>query len=232
LPDIAAFLHKVSIYAIPVILAVTFHEAAHGYVAYKKGDPTAMMLGRVTLNPIPHIDPVGTILLPLAMLLMGTGVVFGWARPVPVNFRLLHDQKRDPIYVSAAGVVTNLAMAAISGVLFRILTAFDPGLLFEAMMHGSAGLSDTPARMVTIPLALMCVVSVQFNSLLAVFNMIPIPPLDGGRIAVGLLPPRASMALASVERYGMLIVIALLMFGPLGIIWQFVQLISSFILGG
>jgi len=232
LPDIAAFLHKVSIYAIPVILAVTFHEAAHGYVAYKKGDPTAMMLGRVTLNPIPHIDPVGTILLPLAMLLMGTGVVFGWARPVPVNFRLLHDQKRDPIYVSAAGVVTNLAMAAISGIIFRILTAFDPGLLFEAMTHGSAGLSDTPARMVTIPLALMCVVSVQFNSLLAVFNMIPIPPLDGGRIAVGLLPPRASMALASVERYGMLIVIALLMFGPLGIIWQFVQLISSFILGG
>ena len=232
MPEIAAFLHKVSVYAIPVVLAITFHEAAHGYVAYKKGDPTAMMLGRVTLNPIPHIDPVGTILLPLAMLLLGTGMVFGWARPVPVNFRLLRDQKRDPIYVSAAGVVTNLAMAAVSGILFRILTTFDPGLLYEAMTHGSAGLSETPARMVTVPLALMCVVSVQFNALLAVFNMIPIPPLDGGRIAVGLLPPRASMALASVERYGMLIVLALLMFGPLGIIWQFVQLISSFILGG
>jgi len=232
LPDIAAFLHKVSIYAIPVVLAITFHEAAHGYVAFKKGDPTAMMLGRVTLNPLAHIDPVGTILLPLAMLLLGTGFVFGWARPVPVNFRLLRDQKRDPIYVSAAGVITNLAMAALSGILFRVLTAFDPGLLFEAMMRGSAGLSETPVRMVTVPLALMCVVSVQFNVLLAVFNMIPIPPLDGGRIAVGLLPPRASMALASVERYGMLIVIALLMFGPLGIIWQFVQLLSSFILGG
>lgn len=232
MPEIAAFLHKVSVYAIPVVLAITFHEAAHGYVAYKKGDPTAMMLGRVTLNPIPHIDPVGTILLPLAMLLLGTGMVFGWARPVPVNFRLLRDQKRDPIYVSAAGVVTNLAMAAVSGILFRILTTFDPGLLYEAMTHGSAGLSETPARMVTVPLALMCVVSVQFNALLAVFNMIPIPPLDGGRIAVGLLPPRASMALASVERYGMLIVLALLMFGPLGIIWQFVQLITSFILGG
>ncbi len=232
MPDIAAFLHKVSIYAIPVVLAITFHEAAHGYVAFKKGDPTAKMLGRVTLNPIPHIDPVGTILLPMAMLLMGTGVVFGWARPVPVNFRLLHDQKRDPIYVSAAGVVTNLAMAAFSGIIFRILTAMDPGLLFEAMTHGSAGLSETSSRMVTIPLALMCVVSVQFNTLLAVFNMIPVPPLDGGRIAVGLLPPRASMALASVERYGMLIVLALLMFGPLGIIWHFVQLISSFILGG
>jgi len=232
LPDIASFLHKVSIYAIPVILAITFHEAAHGYVAYKKGDPTAKMLGRVTLNPFPHIDPVGTILLPIAMLLMGTGMVFGWARPVPVNFRLLRDQKRDPIYVSAAGVVTNLGLAAVSGVIFRILTAVDPGLLYEAMTQGSSGLSATPARMVTVPLALMCVVSVQFNALLAVFNMIPIPPLDGGRIAVGLLPPRPSMALASVERYGMLIVLALLMFGPLGIIWHFVQAIASFILGG
>ena len=232
MPEIAAFLHKVSVYAIPVVLAITFHEAAHGYVAYKKGDPTAMMLGRVTLNPLPHIDPIGTVLLPLAMLLLGTGMVFGWARPVPVNFRLLRDQKRDPIYVSAAGVITNLAMAAVSGILFRVLTVFDPGLLFEAMTQGSAGLSATPARMVTIPLVLMCVVSVQFNVLLAVFNMIPIPPLDGGRIAVALLPPRASMALASVERYGMLIVLALLMFGPLGIIWQFVQLLSSFILGG
>ena len=232
MPDIASFLHKVSIYAIPVILAITFHEAAHGYVAYKKGDPTAKMLGRVTLNPFPHIDPVGTILLPVAMLLMGTGMVFGWAKPVPVNFRLLRDQKRDPIYVSAAGVVTNLGLAAVSGVVFRILTAVDPGLLYEAMTQGASGLSATPARMVTVPLALMCVVSVQFNALLAVFNMIPIPPLDGGRIAVGLLPPRPSMALASVERYGMLIVLALLMFGPLGIIWHFVQAITSFILGG
>jgi len=103
LPDIAQFLHKLSVYAIPVILAITFHEAAHGWVAYKKGDATAKMLGRVTLNPFPHIDPFGTILLPAMMLLLGTGMVFGWAKPVPVNFRLLRDQKRDPIYVAAAG---------------------------------------------------------------------------------------------------------------------------------
>ena len=231
MPDIANFLHKVSIYAIPVVLAITFHEAAHGYAAFKKGDPTAMMLGRVTLNPIPHIDLVGTIILPLAMILMGTGMVFGWAKPVPVNFRLLRDQKRDPIYVSAAGVVTNLGLAAVSGLIFRLLSAFDPGLLSEAMA-GVGGAPDVASRVVTVPLALMCVVSVQFNALLAVFNMIPIPPLDGGRIAVGLLPPRASMALASVERYGMLIVLALLMFGPLGIIWHFVQAITSFLLGG
>jgi Zn-dependent protease len=232
LPDIATFLHKVSVYAIPVIVAITFHEAAHGYVAFKKGDPTAKMLGRVTLNPIPHIDPIGTIVVPLAMLLLGTGIIFGWARPVPVNFRLLRDGKRDPIYVSAAGVVTNFALAAISGIIFRLLTAVDPGLMVAAMMHQSAGVTGSVWRMVAVPVTLMCVVSVQFNVLLAVFNMIPVPPLDGGRIAVGLLPPRLSMGLASVERYGMLIVLALLMFGPLGIIWQFVQSISSFILGG
>ncbi|MBP2685574.1 MAG: putative rane-associated zinc metalloprotease [Deltaproteobacteria bacterium] len=232
MPDIPRFLHQLSVYAIPVILAITFHEAAHGWVAYKKGDPTAKMLGRVTLNPLTHIDPFGTILLPAVMLLLGTGVVFGWARPVPVNFRLLRDQKRDPIYVASAGVVTNLALAAFSGILFRVITAIDPALLVEAMTQGAAPLTETPLRAVLVPLTLMCMVSVQFNVLLAFFNLIPVPPLDGGRIAVGLLPPRPSMALASVERYGMLIVILLLMFGPLGIIWRFIDTVSRFILGG
>ena len=231
MPDIQQFLHKLSIYAVPVVLAITFHEAAHGYVAYRKGDPTAKMLGRVTLNPIPHIDPFGTILLPALMILMNIGVVFGWARPVPVNFRLLRDQKRDPIYVASAGVVTNLGLALLSGLIFRALTAIDPGLMVEAMMHGSGPTAATTSRMVTVPLTLMCVVSVQFNCLLALFNLIPIPPLDGGRIAVGLLPPRPSMALASVERYGTLIVLLLLMFGPAGIIWRFVDILASVILG-
>jgi Zn-dependent protease len=232
LPDIPRFLHQLSVYAIPVILAITFHEAAHGWVAYKKGDPTAKMLGRVTLNPLPHIDPFGTILLPAVMLLLGTGVVFGWAKPVPVNFRLLRDQKRDPIYVASAGVVTNLALAAVSGILFRVITAIDPALLVEAMTQGAAPLAETPLRAVLVPLTLMCMVSVQFNVLLAFFNLIPVPPLDGGRIAVGLLPPRPSMALASMERYGILIVLLLLMFGPLGIIWRFIDTVSRFILGG
>lgn len=230
MPDVSGVFREISIMAIPMVLAITFHEAAHGYVAYKKGDPTAKMLGRVTLNPLSHIDPVGTILFPIVMRLF-TGMFFGWAKPVPVNFRLLRDQKRDPIYVSAAGVVANLGLAAVSGIIFRLLIAFDPGLLVDAMTGGGTG-AGAASRVVTVPLALMCVVSVQFNVLLAVFNMIPIPPLDGGRIAVGLLPLRASMALASIERYGMLIVLALLMFGPLGIIWRFVQAISSFFLGG
>ena len=215
-----------------LLFSLSVHESAHAWTAFKQGDPTARSLGRVSLNPFKHIDPFGTILLPAMMLLLGTGMVFGWAKPVPVNFRLLRDQKRDPIYVAAAGVVTNLGLAAVSGLLFRLLTAIDPALLLEAMTHGAAPLTDTPARAVLVPLTLMCVVSVQFNVLLAVFNLIPVPPLDGGRIAVGLLPPGPSMALASVERYGMLVVLLLLMVGPLGIIWRFVDLISTFILGG
>ena len=230
LPDIADFLQKVSIYAIPVVVAITFHEAAHGYVAYKKGDPTALMLGRVTLNPLRHIDPVGTILVPVMLLLMGTRMVFGWAKPVPVNFRLLQNQKWDPILVSAAGVVTNFGLAVFSGILFRLLTAYDPEILAAVMGRDVGG--EAAFRVVTVPLVLMSVISVQFNLLLAVFNMIPIPPLDGGRIAVGLLPHRASMVLASVERYGMLIIIALFMFGPVGVIWRPVQFLSSVLLGG
>ena len=224
MPDIVRLIQTISIYAVPVLVAITFHEAAHGYVAYKKGDPTAYMLGRVTLNPLKHIDPVGTVLLPLALLLMGSDILFGWAKPVPVNFRLLRDQKWDPIYVAAAGVVTNLGLAAIAGIVFRLLLISDPGLQYENVV-------DSTARFVTVPLLKMCVVFVVINVVLALFNMIPVPPLDGGRIAVGLLPARASMMLASVERYGILIVIMLWMFGLRDQISGLVGIISSFFLG-
>lgn len=234
--DIQGFLQQVSIQAIPLLLAITFHEAAHGWVAYKKGDPTAKMLGRVTLNPLAHIDPFGTILLPAILILMRSPFLFGYAKPVPVNFRLLRDQKRDPVYVASAGVVTNLALAALSGLLLRFIGLLDPDVIPKIGGLGLHATAEGTLQMALIPLALMCVASVKWNVLLAIFNLIPIPPLDGGRIAVGLLPHGPSQALASVERYGMLLLIALFMFDPFGIIWRVINpvihLLTLLFLGG
>jgi Zn-dependent protease len=234
--DIQGFLQQVSIQAIPLLLAITFHEAAHGWVAYKKGDPTAKMLGRVTLNPLAHIDPFGTILLPAFLILMRSPFLFGYAKPVPVNFRLLHDLKRDPVYVASAGVVTNLALAAISGIFLRMIGLLDPDVIPKIGGLGLHATAEGTLQMALIPLALMCVASVKWNVLLAIFNLIPIPPLDGGRIAVGLLPHGPSQALASVERYGMLLLIALFMFDPFGIIWRVINpvihLLTLLFLGG
>jgi Zn-dependent protease len=234
--DIQGFLQQVSIQAIPLLLAITFHEAAHGWVAYKKGDPTAKMLGRVTLNPLAHIDPFGTILLPAFLILMRSPFLFGYAKPVPVNFRLLRDQKRDPVYVASAGVVTNLALAALSGLLLRFIGLLDPDVIPKIGGLGLHATAEGTLQMALIPLALMCVASVKWNVLLAIFNLIPIPPLDGGRIAVGLLPHGPSQALASVERYGMLLLIALFMFDPFGIIWRVINpvihLLTLLFLGG
>ncbi len=233
--DLQGFLQRLSITAIPVLLAITFHEAAHGWVAYKKGDPTAKMLGRVTLNPIAHIDPFGTVILPLMLLFFGGGL-FGYAKPVPVNFRLLRDQKRDPIYVAAAGVVTNLALAAISGVILSVIGLFDPLTITKVKMFGMKAQATASGQVVLIPVALMLIESVKWNVVLAIFNLIPIPPLDGGRIAVGLLPYGPSQALASMERYGMIILIALLMLDPFGIIWRIItpimHLLIRFFLSG
>jgi len=234
--DMQGFLQQISIQAIPLLLAITFHEAAHGWVAYKKGDPTAKMLGRVTLNPLAHIDPFGTILLPALLILMRSPFLFGYAKPVPVNFRLLRDQKKDPVYVASAGVVTNLALAAASGLLLRFIGLLDPDVLSKIGGLGMHATAEGTLQMVLIPLALMCVASVKWNVLLAIFNLIPIPPLDGGRIAVGLLPYGPSQALASIERYGMLILIALFMFDPLGIIrriiYPVIHLLTLLFLGG
>ena len=230
--DIGGIIRQFSISAVPLLLAITFHEAAHGYVAERKGDPTARMLGRVTLNPLAHVDPIGTILLPAILILTNSPFLFGWAKPVPVNFRLLRNQKTDPVYVAAAGVVTNMMLAFAAGLVLQGIGLLDPVSLRKAMFYARTHLfpsGDGGTQTVLLPLALMCVAAVKWNVLLAIFNLIPIPPLDGGRIAVGLLPYGPSQALASVERYGMLILIVLLMFDPFGVIRGILYPVMSFL---
>lgn len=195
-------IQKIAIYALPVIFAITLHEAAHGYAALKFGDTTAKMLGRITLNPLKHIDPIGTILVPLTLLVMakliGGGVfLFGWAKPVPVNFGHLRNPKRDMLWVAAAGPGANILMAVFWAAMIKLAHAM-PGNDYAA------------------PLALMGSAGVAINAILAALNLLPIPPLDGGRIAVSLLPNRAAAALSNVERYGLFIILALLFTGLLG----------------
>ena len=195
-----ALLQTIALYAVPVVFAITLHEAAHGYVARTFGDQTAWMLGRVTLNPIKHIDPVGTILVPLVLLLVsklagGGGFLFGWAKPVPVNFSNLRNPKRHMLWVAAAGPAANLGMAVGWAVLLR--------------MAGPGGL------LVSNGLALMAQAGIMINVVLLVLNLLPIPPLDGGRIAVSLLPHALAYGYARLEPYGFMIVIILLATGLL-----------------
>ena len=179
--------------AIPGIVAITLHEAAHGYVAWRLGDDTAYRMGRVTFNPLKHIDAFGTILLP-ALMLWTSGFIFGWAKPVPVNFARLRRPRRDMVLVAAAGPGINIALAWVSGVLIHVA-----GLL-------PADLADW--------LRLALYWSIFWNAILAVFNMIPLPPLDGGRVAVGLLPEPLAYHLARLERWGIFILIGILFLVP------------------
>jgi Zn-dependent protease len=192
--DIAGYLQIFAIIAIPIILAITLHEAAHGWVAWKCGDDTAYRLGRVTFNPLRHIDPMGTIILP-ALLVFTTGFMFGYAKPVPVNFGRLRQPRRDMVLVAAAGPGTNLLLALASAIALRFVP-------------------DTGSTTSDV-LAAMFKYSVYFNVILGIFNMIPLPPLDGGRVAVGLLPYPLSLRLARLERYGMVILLIALIGLPL-----------------
>ncbi|MEI6557780.1 MAG: site-2 protease family protein [Rhodospirillaceae bacterium] len=191
--DIGRILYDLSMIAVPVILAITFHEAAHGFVAWKLGDDTAWQLGRVSFNPIRHIDPVGTVILP-ALMYFTTPFVFGWAKPVPVNFARLGNPKRDMVWVALAGPAINIVLA--------LLSAF----LVPAM----AGLPQ-PAYSWAVRALLT---SVEINVVLAVFNMLPIPPLDGGRVAVGLLPRPLAIRLAGMEREGMALLMLVFLILP------------------
>ena len=187
-------LHQLSIWALPVLIAITFHEAAHGYVAWKLGDDTAKLAGRVTFQPLRHVDLFGTIILPAALLLMRAPFLFGWAKPVPVDFLKLKNPKRDMVWVAAAGPGVNLALAIASA----------------ALLHLAPLLPET----VGVWFAQNLVNSVLINLVLAVFNMLPLPPLDGGRVAVGLLPAPLAEPLARLERIGLFIVIFVLFVVP------------------
>jgi Zn-dependent protease len=207
----------IAIYALPVIFAITLHEAAHGYVARHFGDMTAYMEGRVSLNPLRHIDPFGTIALPLILLgltkLFGGGIIFGWAKPVPVNFANLRHPKRDMLWVAAAGPLSNFAMALIWAVLVKI------GL----SMQGNS---------LSLPLALMGAAGVFFNIIIMVLNLVPLPPLDGGRILVSLLPQRLARRVARIEPYGFMILILLLVTGVLGtLLWPAIGVLMALVAG-
>ena len=192
----ASILQKITVYAIPLIFAITLHEAAHAYAARYFGDSTAYMLGRMTLNPIKHIDPVWTILVPIVTLLVSP-FVFGAAKPVPVNFGALRNPKRDMIWVAAAGPLANLAMMVVWAIIAKIAIVLGgTGPMYFLALVGEAG--------------------IFVNALLMVFNLFPLLPLDGGRILMGLLPDKLAYSFSRTEPYGMLILVALLVTGVFG----------------
>jgi len=204
-------IQKICAYALPIIFAITVHEAAHGYAARYFGDMTAHYLKRITLNPFKHIDLMGTILLPALTVMLG-GILFGWAKPVPVNFSNLRNPKKDMMWVALAGPASNLIMAIFwTIILVRINLFPEQAELF---------------------LRVMCLAGIQINIILMVLNMLPLPPLDGGRVAVSLLPYPWSGYLAGLERYGLIILIFLLFSGVLGkILFPLVNLSQSIIFG-
>jgi len=206
-------IQTIALAAIPVLFAITLHEAAHGYVARHFGDMTAYQYGRISLNPIRHIDPVGTILLPLLTLWMG-GILFGWAKPVPVNFAALRNPKKDMLWVALAGPASNLFMAFWWALFMKIAMEF-------------------PDNYYSAPLLEMAKIGININVVLMILNLLPLPPLDGGRIAISMLPHRLAYKLAQVEPYGMFILIFLAVTPVLwwilspfmGIVYYVIQLI-------
>lgn len=191
-------IQTLAISALPVIFAITLHEAAHGYVARRFGDPTAWQMGRISLNPLRHIDPLGTVIVP-ALMMLTSGFLFGWAKPVPVDFSRLRRPKQDMLWVAAAGPGANLLMALGWALLLKLSLGMPDFGYTEAMQE-------------------MARVGIQINGVLMMLNLLPLPPLDGGRIAVSLLPPRAAWQFAKLEPYGMVILLALIFLHVLEVI--------------
>lgn len=198
--EFGEMIQTVTIYAIPVLFAITVHESAHGYAARAFGDRTAHMMGRITLNPLRHIDPVGTIVIPLMLYFATAGAfLFGYAKPVPVDFSALRHPKQDMVWVALAGPAANLAQALLWAAMFYVLTGLGVQEKFWL---------------------LMCKAGIGVNVVMFVFNLFPLPPMDGGRILVGLLPLPQARAVARLEPYGFFIVLALLLAGVISSLWM------------
>ena len=195
MPDLVAIGQQLSIWFLPVVIAITVHEAAHAFAADRLGDDTARRLGRLSFNPVRHVDPFGTLVLPGLLLLLQAPFLFGWAKPVPVAFHRLHHPKRDMVWVALAGPAVNVAMAIAAALLLHLVWQ-SPGRLGDWI---SANLQA----------------AIGFNIILAVFNMMPIPPLDGGRVLTGILPLPLAIRYARIERYGLLILLGLLFIVPM-----------------
>jgi Zn-dependent protease len=207
-------LHTISTMALPLLFAMVLHEYAHGWVAYRCGDSTAKLQGRLTMNPLAHIDPFGTVILPLLCLAMPGGFFLGWAKPVPIDPRCMRHPRRDMALVAAAGPAMNLALAIGSALLFALLLSIEPTIGSYWSKSEDTSPPDTWHTMLLLPIAVMAVYSVLINILLMLLNLLPIPPLDGGRILTSLLPTTVAVALMRVEPYGMFILVALIMFDP------------------
>lgn len=217
--DAVTILRQVAISAVPILIAITFHEAAHGYAAYRMGDATAKASGRLTLNPLAHIDPIGTVLIPVMLLVLTKGqFVFGYAKPVPINPYNFRNPRRDMALSAAAGPGTNFTLAVLCILLIRLVVA--------PLSEFVPAIRDT----VLAPLYLMLSSGVVINVILGLFNLIPVPPLDGGRVAVGFLPLKQAEALHRLEPYGIMIVLVLIYFFNIGVIFRpVVRFFLSFI---